>query len=144
MVAFYKQSEKVLKKLQIQKLEKLLEKVVSAGSLIFYSAPHDINENLAYLFNELGDRRVAICKELTKMHETFLHTTLKDAQLTDPKGEYVIVVDKSESVSNSLNDLPIDQHVEFYVNNGMAKMDAIKATAKDLGVSKNEVYKQLL
>ncbi|MBR5250566.1 MAG: 16S rRNA (cytidine(1402)-2'-O)-methyltransferase, partial [Clostridia bacterium] len=80
----------------------------------------------------------------TKMHETVLHTIIKNAQLTEPKGEYVIVVDKGESVSNSLNDLPIDQHVEFYVNNGMAKMDAIKATAKDLGVSKNEVYKQLL
>jgi len=124
--------------------EKLLEKVVSAGSLVFYSAPHDINENLAYLYNKLGDRRVAICKELTKMHETFLHTTLKDAELVEPKGEYVIVVDKSDNVSNSLNDLTIEQHVEFYVNNGMAKMDAIKATAKDLGVSKNEVYKSLL
>lgn len=125
--------------------EALLEKVVSAGSLIFYSAPHDIKENLSYLYSKLGDRKVAVCKELTKMHEKVLHSTLSQvAELIEPKGEYVIVVDKGDVNNNSLNDLPIDKHVEFYVNNGMAKMDAIKATAKDLGVSKNEVYKALL
>lgn len=124
--------------------EALLEKVVSAGSLIFYCAPHDIKENLQYLHSKLGDRRVAICKELTKLHEKVVRTTLSQFDLIEPKGEYVIVVDKADSVANSLNDLPIEKHVEFYVNNGMAKMDAIKATAKDLGVSKNEVYKALL
>ena len=125
--------------------EALLEKVVSAGSLIFYSAPHDVKEDIAYLYSKLGDRKVAVCKELTKLHENILHGTLSQvAEMIEPKGEYVIVVDQGNSVSNSLNDLPIEKHVEFYVNNGMAKMDAIKATAKDLGVSKNEVYKALL
>ena len=71
----------------------LLDKIVSAGSLVFYVAPHDLNENLAYLAKKLGEnRRVAICKELTKLHEKIIHTTLGEAQMQDVKGEYVIVV----------------------------------------------------
>ena len=125
--------------------DKVIESVVSAGTLIFYSAPHDLNDTLDYLKSKLGeDRRVAICKELTKLHETVIHTTLGQAYLDQPKGEFVIVVDKASANENALNGLTIEQHVEFYVDKGMSKMDAIKATAKDLGVGKNEVYKALL
>lgn len=125
--------------------DKLLEEVISAGTLVFYCAPHDLNETFAYLSSKLGEnRRVAVAKELTKLHEQIIYTTLGKAEISEPKGEYVIVVEKIDAKTNSLNLLPIDKHVEFYVNNGMAKMDAIKATAKDLGVSKNEVYKALL
>lgn len=125
--------------------DKIIESVVSAGTLIFYSAPHDLNDTLDYLKSKLGeDRRVAICKELTKLHETVIHTTLGQAYLDQPKGEFVIVVDKASANENALNGLTIEQHVEFYVDKGMSKMDAIKATAKDLGVGKNEVYKALL
>ena len=125
--------------------DKLVDNVISSGTLIFYCAPHDIKETLAYLATKLGEnRRVAVAQELTKLHEQIIHTTLGQAEINEPKGEYVIVVEKTDANANSLNSLPIDKHVEFYVNNGMAKMDAIKATAKDLGVSKNEVYKALL
>ena len=125
--------------------DKVIESVVSAGTLIFYSAPHDLNDTLDYLKSKLGEnRRVAICKELTKLHETVIHTTLGQAYLDRPKGEFVIVVDKASANENALNGLTIEQHVEFYVDKGMSKMDAIKATAKDLGVGKNEVYKALL
>lgn len=125
--------------------DRVTESVVSAGTLIFYCAPHDVNDTLAYLKDKLGEnRRIAVCKELTKVHERVEHTTLGQAHVDEPRGEYVIVVDKADASKNALNDLSVEQHVEFYVDQGLSKMDAIKATAKDLGVSKNEIYKALL
>lgn len=123
--------------------DKLIERVINGGALIFYSAPHDINDDLQYLYNALGDRKVAVVKELTKIYENVNFFDLKNAQIENPRGEYVIVVDKIP-LSNALNALSTKQHVDFYIDKGMTKMQAIKETAKDLGVTKNEIYKQLL
>ena len=123
--------------------DKLIEQVINGGVLIFYCAPHDINDDLKYLNIKLGNRKVAVVKELTKIHESVSFLNLMDALIDNPRGEYVIVVDKTP-LKNALNDLSTKQHVDFYIDKGMTKMEAIKETAKDLSVSKSEIYKELL
>lgn len=108
--------------------------------LVFYSAVHDINKDLAFLYKVLGARRVAVCRELTKKFETVIFGTLgEDIELTE-KGEFVVVVDGAE-VTNELCELTVEQHLRYYLNNGMAEKDAVKQTAKDRGVEKNAVYR---
>ncbi|MBQ9715276.1 MAG: 16S rRNA (cytidine(1402)-2'-O)-methyltransferase [Clostridia bacterium] len=107
---------------------------------VFYSAVHNINDDLKTLYEFFGDRKVAVVKEISKMYESVEIFDLKDACLENPKGEFVIVLDKVAQ-TNALNDLHPKAHVEFYINGGMKKMDAIKQTAKDRGVNKNEIYK---
>ena len=107
---------------------------------VFYSAVHNINDDLKTLYEFFGDRKVAVVKEISKMYESVEIFDLKDAYLENPKGEFVIVLDKVAQ-TNALNDLDPKAHVEFYINGGMKKMDAIKQTAKDRGVNKNEIYK---
>ena len=122
--------------------DKLIDGLGNA-TLIFYSAPHDLNDDLKYLYAALGDRKVAVIKELTKIHEKAEFFDLSTARIEDAKGEYVIVVQKADA-QNALNTLSPEQHVEFYIDKGLSKMDAIKQTAKDRGVSKNEIYKLLI
>lgn len=120
--------------------QKQLESLSPSCANIFYSAVHNVNDDLKTLFEFFGNRKVAVVKEISKIHESVEFFHLKDARVQDPKGEYVLVVEgKAESIA--LNSLPPKEHVEFYVNGGMSKMDAIKQTAKDRGVSKNEIYK---
>ena len=107
---------------------------------VFYSVVHNINDDLKTLYEFFGDRKVAVVKEISKMYESVEIFDLKDAYLENPKGEFVIVLDKVAQ-TNALNDLDPKAHVEFYINGGMKKMDAIKQTAKDRGVNKNEIYK---
>ncbi len=125
------------------------DKLISSKSayeetLIFYSAPHDINKDLKDLYENLGDRKVAIVKEITKIHESVYNTTLKDATIEEPKGEYVIVVEgcSEELESDSkFSLLTIEEHINLYISRGMTKKDALKQVAKERGISKNELYK---
>ena len=113
------------------------EKVKS--TLIFYSAPHDINKDLSYLYNKLGDRRVAVVKEITKIHETAYLGSLKDLQIENPKGEFVIVVEGCKAKKEfELSEL---EHINLYINQGYSKKDAIKLVANERGINKNALYK---
>ena len=85
-------------------------------------------------------RKVAVVKEISKMYESVRFFDLKDAYIENPKGEFVLLVDKAKE-ENALNKLSAEKHVEFYINSGLSKMEAIKQTAKDRGVTKNEIYK---
>ncbi len=120
---------------------KLLEKCGSCA-LAVYVSPHNVNEDLAFLEEALGNRNVALVRELTKVYEEVTFGTLAD-RVENPKGEYVLVVEGKEE-ENSLNDLSVREHVEFYVNSGLSRMDAMKQTAKDRGISKSAVYKEML
>lgn len=119
-------------------------------TLIFYEAPHKLKATIKDLADALGDRRVAIVRELTKIHEDVIRTTLFEAvKLYDdvsPRGEFVIVVEgaaRNESEEeNPLNTLSIREHVDEYINGGMAQKDAIKQTASDRGIPKREVYNE--
>ncbi len=113
-------------------------------TLIFYSAPHDINKDLVDLYEILGDRKVAVVKEITKIHESVYYTTLKNAQIDEPKGEFVIVVEGSQKdgeQEDKFSFLTIEEHINLYISRGMSKKDAIKQVAKERGISKNELYK---
>jgi len=120
-------------------------------TLIFYEAPHRIIDTLQFLAEYFGERKTAICRELTKLHEQILRLTLKEAveyyKLNAPRGEYVIVI-AGKSDEEILEEekakwemLSIEDHIKKYMSEGLEKKDAIKRVAKDRNVPKAEVYK---
>lgn len=133
------------------KRERLNELSASRQTLIFYEAPHRLTETLALMEQTLGgDRKISLCRELTKRNEEIVRTTLGEAvkKYTEeaPRGEFVLVVEGRVGQSDLFwSDMTVAQHVEYYVNNmSLDKMSAIKAVAKDRGVPKNAIYKELL
>lgn len=120
-------------------------------TMLFHEAPHKLQATLDDLARTFGeDRRIAICRELTKAHEEILRLTIGKAvayyKEQSPRGEYVLVVEGAkDAVSTSFwNAMDVPSHVAHYINSGMAKMDAIKQVARDRGVAKNEIYKQMV
>lgn len=117
-------------------------------TVIFYEAPHRLKSTLADMSEVFGnDRRISICRELTKLNEDVCRTTLGEAmniyKEKEPRGEYVLVLEgcHDKTDDNPLVSLSPTEHVSFYVNDGMGKMDAIKKAAKERGMSKSELYK---
>ena len=122
--------------------------------MIIYEAPHHLVKTLEELNEVLGNRRITVCRELTKKHETCFLTTLEEAVAyyheNEPKGECVMVIEGrtfEEMVAEdreSRSNMTIEEHMDFYMSKGMEKKEAMKAVAKDRGVSKQEIYKALL
>ncbi|MBQ8393134.1 MAG: 16S rRNA (cytidine(1402)-2'-O)-methyltransferase [Clostridia bacterium] len=118
---------------------------------IFYEAPHKLRKTLEDIMSVFGDRKIALCRELTKLNEEIMRTTLSGAisyyENNDPRGEYVLVIEGAcdEELKNDafFSDMSIAQHFEHYISLGMSKMDATKAVARDRGVAKNVIYKEL-
>lgn len=134
--------------------KKQLEKVQKEyRTLIFYEAPHKLKATLADMACVFGkDRKISLCREITKLNEEIKRTTLGEAvafySKNEPRGEFVLVVEgfDGELVSDEvagLLSLSPDEHVTKYENEGMSRMDAIKKAAKDRGMSKSELYKIL-
>lgn len=117
-------------------------------TLIFYEAPHNIKTTLSELLEVFGNRKIALCRELTKLNEEIIRTDLLSAgNLYDeksPRGEYVLVVEGSSGEEPFWSIMSVNEHADFYIQAGMSKMDAIKAVAKDRSISKNSIYKTLL
>ncbi len=96
------------------------------------------------------ERRIALCRELTKLNEEIIRTTLGGAcelySEREPRGEYVLVVEGARAVEGDrfFEELTVREHVEHYISLGMSKNEAIKAAAHDRGVHKSEIYKQVL
>jgi len=116
-------------------------------TLIFYEAPHKLPYTLADMLEILGDRRIALCRELTKIHEEIIRTTLKEAQNlyteTSPKGEFVIVIEGAKEPEKEeawWEALSVEGHVEKYIADGIDSKEAVKMTAKDRNMPKREVY----
>ena len=124
-------------------------------TLIFYEAPHKLRTTLDDLYEAFGDRKIAICRELTKLNEEIVRTTLSSAievyKEKSPRGEYVLIMEgcslkekKEESAEeNPLLSLSPQEHVSHYEKKRLSRMDAIKAAAKDRGMTKSEFYKLL-
>ena len=120
--------------------------------MIFYEAPHKLKATLADMAEVFGgERKISLCRELTKLNEEIIRTTLEGAVILysskEPRGEYVLVLEGAEeagcdcsSIENPLLSLSPREHVEKYIADGMSKMDAIKAVAKERGVPKSEIY----
>ncbi len=123
-------------------------------TMVLYEAPHHLSKTLKDLFDALGDRRISICRELTKIHEEAVHTTLSAALMSiedkKPRGEYVLVLEgkdreaeKAEKIKG-FEELSIAEHLETYEKQGMDRKEAMKAVAKDRGVQKRDIYKAFL
>lgn len=133
---------------------KQLEKVKTEDrTLIFYEAPHKLKATLLDMAECFGgERKISLCRELTKLNEEIKRTTLQNAidfySANEPRGEYVLVVEGfsgqiiDEGVADLLSLSP-EEHVSAYENEGLSRMDAIKKAAKDRGMSKSELYKIL-
>ncbi len=119
-------------------------------TMIFYSSPHDLRRVLASLSEYFGaERRVALCREMTKLNEEIERTTLGAAteSYTEraPRGEYVLVLEGARGDSDAFwHELSVPHHVAYYEEKGMKHMDAVKAVAADRGVAKNIIYKAVL
>lgn len=123
-------------------------------TIILYEAPHHLVRTLEELRETLGDRRVTLCRELTKKFETVLPTTFDKAlemyKEEDPRGEYVLVVEgksldsKQQEARASLMEMSIEEHMDLYEKQGMSRKDAMKQVAKDRGVGKREIYQYLV
>ncbi|MCH5152124.1 MAG: 16S rRNA (cytidine(1402)-2'-O)-methyltransferase [Clostridiales bacterium] len=120
--------------------DKLLDGAV--GVAIFYVSVHDIKENMAYLCERLGNRECCLVKELTKTHERARFCHLADV-IDDDKGEFVLVVNGMAD-ANPLCELTVAEHLNYYLQGGMTKSEAVKAVAKDRNVPKNEIYKMTI
>lgn len=114
-------------------------------TMIFYEAPHKLCATLDDLYKYLGDRRISIARELTKIHEDICRMTLGEAiekyKTTAPKGEFVLVIEGAPEKEEDYSLISIEEHVRMLIDEGLSESDAIKKCARLRGVNKNEVYK---
>ena len=135
--------------------ERLAEVKDERRTLIFYEAPHKLKNTLRDLCDLFGEsRKITLCREMTKINEEITRTTLGDAvslyETREPRGEYVLIVegaaeagiakDERGQDAEQLSMLSPAEHVAHYTDAGMTKMDAVKAAAKDRGMTKSEFY----
>lgn len=123
-------------------------------TIIIYEAPHRLKKTIDELFSALGNRRMTVVKELTKLHENVFLTNFLEAlayyEENEPRGEFVMVIEgkKIEELKKekeaSFNEMDINEHMKLYMDKGMDKKEAMKAVAVDRGIPKREVYKMLL
>ena len=131
----------------------LKEMETETRTMIVYEAPHRLVKTLKLFLERLGNRKITVCRELTKRHETALAVTLEEAvahyEANPPKGECVLVIEgKSreearEEERKQWDEMTIEDHMEVYTKQGMDKKSAMKAVAKDRGVSKRDIYQYL-
>ncbi len=122
-------------------------------TMVIYEAPHRIKKTLKELLDNLGDRRIRICRELTKKFEEVMKFTISEAMVyfenTEPKGEMVVIIEglsreeADHAKAQEWECMSIEEHVGVYIDQGMSEKDAMKAAAKDRNVSKREIYDAL-
>ncbi len=119
-------------------------------TLILYEAPHKLRRTLSDLWNAFGDRRLSLCREITKLNEEVIRTTFAGAvalyETIEPRGEYVLIIEGSKNEPTPSVPYPTDpsEHVQMLMDSGMERMEAIKAAAKARGLTKGAFYKLLL
>lgn len=134
-----------LKHKVFQKQKELKDLVDFKDTLIFYESPHRIKETLEVIYSVFGNRKVVIARELTKKYEEYIRGDLKD--ILDAtlvlKGEIVIIVSGADIKSDVLvlNNLSIEEHYKYYLDEGYDSKEALKKVAKDRDVAKSEIYK---
>ena len=133
------------------KKEKLEEIKYETKTLILYEAPHKLKATLESIYEILGDRRIVLARELTKIHEEFIRDNVSNIlkRIEEIKGEFVILIEgNSESQKDiqliELNNQSLEEHYEYYQNQGLDKKDIIKRIAKDRNTNKNEIYQYFL
>lgn len=137
-----------------ERKEILEEMAAEPRTMILYEAPHHLKKTLQELYDIMGDRKITICRELTKKFETVLPTTFSDAiamyEKEDPRGEYVLVIagkDREQvrmEAQQKWEDMDIEEHVALYERQGIPRKEAMKRAAADRGMRKREIYEYLL
>lgn len=123
-------------------------------TIVLYEAPHRLVKTLQLLYDTLGNRKISICRELTKKHETVFAATMEEALAYyhnhEPKGECVMVIEgksrdeiRAEEQAH-WEEMTIEEHMEYYESQGIDRKEAMKRVAKDRGIGKRDVYKALL
>jgi len=123
-------------------------------TILLYEAPHHLKQTLAELYTTLGERRITLCRELTKKFETIMPTTLEAAmqyyETEEPRGEYVLVLEgkgleeKKREKEAKWQEMSIEEHMEYYESQGTEHKEAMKLVARDRGVGKRDIYQYLL
>lgn len=132
----------------------LQEMGTETRTIVMYEAPHRLVKTLKLLAERLGgERRITVCRELTKRHETAFRSTIAEAsayyEVNDPKGECVLVIEGRSREEMRMEEqarweeMSLEEHMEHYLSQGINKKDAMKMVAKDRGVPKREIYNQL-
>ena len=135
--------------------KQILEELANESrTMIVYEAPHHLRAVLKDLYESLGDRKITICRELTKKFEDIQPTSLSGAikfyEENEPRGEYVLVIEGRSLAQKELEkqekwqEMTIEEHMEYYENQGVSHKDAMKKVAADRGVGKREIYQELL
>jgi conserved hypothetical protein TIGR00096 len=135
-----------------ERIKRLKELSDEERTIIFYEAPHRINDMLSDVLEVFGDRQCALARELTKLHEEILRGPVSELltrlKSETPRGEFVVVVSgKDAAVKKAkapVSEKDIGELVRNYENQGLSRMDAMKQAARDLDISKRDVYKSLL
>lgn len=135
------------KKQRAEVLERLVDE---SRTTVFYEAPHHLVDTLDSIYKTVGDRNIAVARELTKKHETVnrgaVGEVLEYFKENEPKGEFVLVLDgkdkekiKEDKIA-SFEEMTIEEHFNMYIEQGMSEKDAMKQVAKDRGIGKRDVY----
>ena len=134
-----------------ERKDKLEEVKFETKTLIFYEAPHKLKTTLESMLEVLGDRKIVLARELTKIHEEFIRGNISTIleQIVDIKGEFVIIVEgnsisKKDVELDNLNEKSLEEHYKFYEDQGFDKKEIIKKIAKDRNTNKNEIYQYFL
>ena len=131
-----------------ERRERLVQLSSEQRTIIIYEAPHKLRGTLNDLMEHLGDRRIALCRELTKLNEEIMRTTVSKAieyyNEAVPRGEYVLVIEGvCESKARNYPE-DISEHVDKLIAEGLSRMDAMKAAARERGISKSAVYREYI
>lgn len=123
-------------------------------TIILYEAPHHLKKTLDELWNVLGNRKISICRELTKKFETVMPLMMEEAlkyyEENEPRGEYVLVIqgksleEKQREAALEWMGMSIEEHMQYYEEHGTERKEAMKMVAKDRGIGKRDVYRMLL
>ncbi len=134
-----------------ERKEKLQELKYETKTLIFYEAPHKLNNTLKDMLEILGDREIVLARELTKIHEEFIRGKISEIleNKEEIRGEFVLILEgscesKREMELKKFNCMTLEEQYEFYKNHGLSKKEIIKQITKDRGVNKNEIYQYFL
>jgi 16S rRNA (cytidine1402-2'-O)-methyltransferase len=137
-----------------ERREILKELADETRTIILYEAPHHLKKTLSDLYEVLGDRRISFCRELTKQFEEVISLKLSETEgyfkETEPRGEYVLCIEgkdraeKKQEEIRSWEDMSVEDHVKIYEDMGMDRKEAMRAVAKDRGISRRDIYNKLL
>ena len=119
----------------------LLEKYKNCDApTVFYCAPHDVQDTVKSIYKVFGNRKACAVREITKAFETREEFELENGYNGETRGEFVLIVDKAKETEVEF-EMSVNEHIDYFLAQGMTKKDAVKAVAKARGVHKNEIYK---